>query len=77
MHTVLSWLSVAAGFISGALWFYAAVIRVPTNIGSGWGALVGVEEMTAGFKKQALLNSFAAMATATAALLQAAGMMVP
>jgi hypothetical protein len=57
-----------------ALWLYAAVLRVPTNIGSGYGALVGVDEMTAGFKKQANWNSYAALATAAAALLQAAAM---
>ena len=49
MHSVLIWLSIGAGFLSGALWFYAAIIKVPTNFGSGYGALVGVEEMTAGF----------------------------
>jgi hypothetical protein len=43
-----------------------------TNIGSGFGALVGVEEMRAGFRKQATWNSCAAAATAIAALLQAA-----
>ena len=50
MHGVLNGLSIAAGFVSGALWFYAAIIKVPTNIGSGYGKLVGVEEMTAGFR---------------------------
>ena len=76
MHSALSWLSIAAGFVAGALWLYAALIKVPTNIGSGYGALVGVEEMTAGFKKQAFWNSCAAIATAVAALLQAAAIMV-
>ena len=76
MHNALIWLSIAAGFVSGALWLYAAVIRVPTNIGSGFGALVGVEEMTAGFRRQAFWNSCAAIATAAAALLQVAARVV-
>jgi hypothetical protein len=37
--------------------------------------LVGVDKMKAGFKKQAIWNSYAALATAAAALLQAAAMM--
>jgi hypothetical protein len=74
-HGALNWLSIAAGFLSGALWLYAASIKVPTNIGSGFGALIGVEEMTAGFRKQAVWNSWAAVATAGAALLQAAARM--
>jgi hypothetical protein len=76
MHNALSWLSIVAGFISGALWLYAAWIKVPTKIESGWGALVGVEEMTAGFKKQAVWNGWAAIATGTAAVLQATAMLV-
>jgi len=75
MHNTLTWLSIIAGFLSGALWLYAASIKVPTNIGSGYGTLVGVEEMTAGFRKQAIWNSFAAAATAIAAVLQAIAMM--
>jgi hypothetical protein len=59
------------------LWLYASTIRVPTNIQSGFGALVGVDEMTAGFRKQALLNSYAAVATATAAFFQAAAAITP
>jgi hypothetical protein len=74
MHNVFIWLSIIAGFVSGVLWLCTALINVPTNIGSGWGALVGVEEMTAGFKKQAFWNSAAAIAAAAAALLQAAAM---
>jgi hypothetical protein len=73
VYDALNWSSIIAGFLSGALWLYAARINVPTNIGSGFGALVGVEEMTAGFRKQAVWNSWAAVATAIAALLQAAG----
>jgi hypothetical protein len=71
MHNAFVWLSIIASFVSGALWLYSALIKVPTNIGSGYGALVGVDEMTVGFKKQALWNSWAAAATALAAVLQA------
>jgi hypothetical protein len=74
MHSTLIWSSILAGFLSGGLWFYTSTIKVPTDIGSGYGALVGVEEMSAGFKHQAAWNSYAAIATAAAALLQAAGM---
>jgi hypothetical protein len=48
MHSYLTWLSIAFGFLSGALWLYAALVEVPTNIESGYGKLVGVEEMRAG-----------------------------
>jgi hypothetical protein len=74
MHNTLSWLSIGAGFLSGTLWLYAALVRVPTNIESGWGTLVGVDEMSAGFRKQAFWNSCAAVATAAAALFQAAAL---
>jgi len=53
---MLNWLSIIAGFASGALWFYAAIIEVPTNIGSGFGKIVGLDEMRDGFKKQATLE---------------------
>ena len=76
MYGALIWLSIAAGFLSGALWLYAASIKVPTNIGSGWATLVGVQQMSAGFRKQAFWNSYAAVATAIAALFQAAAVMV-
>jgi len=76
MHNILNWPPIIMGFLSGALWLCAAIIKVPTNIGSGYGALVGVEEMTAGFRKQAIWNSSAAAATAIAALLQAIAVMI-
>jgi hypothetical protein len=76
MHNTFSWLAIVAGFLSGALWLYAALIKVPTKIGSGFGALVGVEEMTAGFNRQASWNGYAAIATAAAALFQAVAMVL-
>jgi hypothetical protein len=36
MHSALIWLSILAGFLSGALWLYAARIKVSTSIGSGF-----------------------------------------
>jgi len=77
LHNALNGLSIFTGFLSGALWLYASRIKVPTNIGSGYGALVGVDEMTAGFRKQAIWNSYAAVATAGAALLQASAQIFP
>jgi hypothetical protein len=74
MHNALNWLPIAAGFVSGTLWLYASLVSVPTKIESGFGALVGVEEMTAGFRNQAFWNSWAPVATAAVALLQAAAM---
>jgi hypothetical protein len=74
MHSTLIWLSILAGFLSGGLWLYASTIKVPTDIGSGIGALAGVGGMTAG--KQTVWNSYAAIATAAATLLQTAGMLL-
>jgi hypothetical protein len=51
-------------------------IKVPTNIESGYGKLVGVEEMSAGLKKQTQWNGYAAACTGVAASLQAAATMV-
>jgi hypothetical protein len=76
MHMTLTWLSIGFSALSGALWFYAAFVEVPTNIESGFGKLVGVEEMRTGFKRQAQWNGHAAACTALAALLQAAAMTV-
>jgi hypothetical protein len=75
MHSAFLWLSIVASFMSGALWLYAAVLKVPTDILATINGLVGVDKMKAGFKKQAIWNSYAALATAAAALLQAAAMM--
>ena len=77
MHNAFVWSSIITGILSGALWFYASSITVPTDIGSGYGTLVGVQEMTAGLKKQAIWNSYAAVATAVAAVLQAFAQIFP
>ena len=74
MHDALNWLSIIAGVLSGVLWLSASLIKVPT---SGFGDLVGVAEMTAGFRNQANWNSYAAMATALAAFFQAAAAITP
>jgi hypothetical protein len=72
MHAILNWGSIIGGFVSGALWLYASSINVPTKLASGYGGpIVGLDEMRSGFKKQASYNSYAAVATALAALLQA------
>jgi hypothetical protein len=64
---MFNWLSIVAGFLAGALWLYAANIKVPTDIGSGF----------AGFRKQAIWNSYAAFTTGAAALFQAAAQLAP
>jgi hypothetical protein len=38
------WLSIAAGFLAAGLWLYAARIKVPTNISSGYGGLLGLKK---------------------------------
>jgi hypothetical protein len=71
MHTVLNWSAIVLWFASGLLWLRAATIAVPTNIQSGYGALVGVKEMSDGLKKQASCNKWAAVASCVAAAMQA------
>jgi hypothetical protein len=74
---MLDWLAIVAGFVSGALWLYAANIKVPTNIASSYGGTIaGLEEMRIGFTKQATWNSYAAVMTAVAAGLQAASHLI-
>jgi hypothetical protein len=76
-HIAFTWLAIVAALASGTLWLRAALIKVPTNIQSGFGALVGVEEMSAGFRRQSIWNSHAAGATAAAAILQMLTLIVP
>jgi hypothetical protein len=59
------------------LWLYASSIRLPTDIKSGYGALVGVEEMNAGFRKQARWNAYAAGCAGIAAFLSAVPIVTP
>jgi hypothetical protein len=74
----LVWLAIISGFLSGALWLYASRIKVPTNLGSGYGGgIVGLQEMSDGFKNQATWNSYAAITTALAAVLQALAQLFP
>lgn len=68
LHKILNWLSVAAALSAAGLWFYASIIPVPTDIKSGWGTLVGVEEMSVGFQKQGFWNAVAAAMTCVAVL---------
>jgi len=78
MHNAFTWLSIIAGFLSGALWFYASGIKVPTNLVSGWDGWVGgLQEMSDGLKKQTTWNGWAAITTALAAVLQAFAQIYP
>jgi hypothetical protein len=52
LHNFILWLSIAVGFLSAALWFYSAHVNVPLNLKSGYGALIGVEEMAKGFRSK-------------------------
>jgi hypothetical protein len=74
---MLNWFSIIAGFAAGALWLYAANIRVPTDIaGTYGGKIAGLDEMRMGFRRQATWNSYAAIMTAVAAALQAASHLI-
>jgi len=78
MHNALNWLSIIAGFLSGALWLYASRIKVPINLVSGWdGWIGGLKEMSDGFKNQATWNSYAALTTALAAVSEAFAQIFP
>ena len=78
LHDPLVWLSIIAGFLSGALWLYASTIKVPTNLVSGYGGgIVGLLEMSGAFKNQATWNGYAAAMTALAAILQALAQLIP
>ena len=72
MHNGPNLASFIAGFASGVLWLCAAWVKVPTALGSGYGGVIdGLDAMRAGFRKQAIWNSAAAVMTAVAAVLQA------
>jgi hypothetical protein len=76
MHAIVTWLAISFAFISAALWFYASVLRVPIEkLGSGFGRLVGLEDVRAGLKRQTFWNACAAVATGAAALFQAIAML--
>lgn len=72
LHSFISYFSAAANFIAAVLWFYASIIKVPTDIGSAYGGLSGIEEMSAGFKRQGFWNAVAAAMTGVAVLLELA-----
>jgi hypothetical protein len=78
MHSWFYWGAVALGFLSGALWVYAARINVPTHLVTAYGGpIVGLDEMRAGFEKQATWNSWAATCTALAVFCQVVATLVP
>ena len=65
-------LSIITGFVAAYLWFRSASENVPIEkIQSAWGTLVGVEEVTAGFKKAAIWNEWASIMTGVSILFQA------
>jgi hypothetical protein len=77
-HNVFVSLSTIAGFMAGLLWFRAARIKVSTTLASGYGGTIeGLQEMAAGLEKQTAWNSYAAVMTALAALLQALAQISP
>jgi hypothetical protein len=77
LHEIISSLAVVAALSAAGLWFYASIIPVPTDIKSGYGRLVGVEEMSAGFEKQAFWNAVAAAMTGAAVILDLVARIFP
>lgn len=69
---ILNWTnaSVAFAFLAALLWGASAAVNIPL-IGSGWGALVGLDAFYAATKKVARLNMLAAASAAISALCQA------
>jgi hypothetical protein len=77
MQSLLQWLTVLAALTSGALWWYASTINVPTKLVTAYGGPInGLSDMSAAFERQARWNSYAAIATGAAALLQAISMLI-
>jgi hypothetical protein len=77
MNNCFTWLAIGFAFLSAALWFYAAVLRVPVDkLGSGYGGLVGLDDVKAGLKRQTFWNACAAVSTGAAALFQALAMLI-
>jgi len=68
-HKILSSVPVVVALIAAGLWFYASIIPVPTDIKSGYGSLIGIEEMSAGLQKQGFWNAIAAAMMGAAVLL--------
>lgn len=78
MQLIFSWLAIIVGVVAAYLWYHSASIDIPvSNIKSGWGALTGVEEVTAAFQLAATWNARAAIATAVAVLFQALSLTPP
>ncbi|OKO83747.1 hypothetical protein [Bradyrhizobium sp. NAS96.2] len=74
MHSVslLNWAnaSVAFAFLAAFLWGASAFVNIPL-IGSGFGALVGLDAFYGAMRKVARLNMLAAASAAISALCQA------
>ena len=76
MHAILTWLAISFAFVSAVLWFYASILRIPIEkLGSGYGTLVGLEDVKAGIRRQTFWNACAAVATGAAALFQGIAML--
>jgi hypothetical protein len=63
-------LVVITAVFSALSWFISSMIKIPTEIKSGFGKLVGVEEMTLAFRKQSRFNSSAAFFAAISSAFQ-------
>ncbi|QOG22249.1 MULTISPECIES: hypothetical protein [Bradyrhizobium] len=74
---VLNWTnaSVVFAFLAALLWGASAAVNIPL-IGSGWGALVGLDAFYAAMRKVARLNMLAAASAALSALCQALSLAV-
>jgi hypothetical protein len=63
--------------LRGGSLVYASLVRVPTDLKSAYGTLLGAEEMSVGFQKQGFWNAVAAAITGLAVLLDLASRAFP
>ncbi|MGC2778066.1 MAG: hypothetical protein WA418_20760 [Bradyrhizobium sp.] len=72
---LVTWSSVVFAGLAAVLWGGSAAVNIPL-IGSGWGALVGLDAFYAAMRKIARLNMLAATSAAISALCQALSLAV-
>jgi hypothetical protein len=65
-----AWCGVGFAGLAALLWAGSAAVNIPL-IGSGYGAIAGLDEFYAATRKIARLNMFAAISAAISALCQA------
>lgn len=75
MKAFCGWAAVVVALVSAGLWFWAARVKIDA---AGFGAYGGATpQSVAAFKKQNMLNGYAAAATGLSALVQALALALP